>query len=108
YDLVENFAVHLLKKTSSLGNKSKPSYKQNTERATLYGPPVRLPVDKLKWLDGVCNCPAFFKNLMCKHVVGIAIRLNCCKPPSAAKDVKIGEKRRGGRPSKSKKALLMQ
>ncbi|CAF2103112.1 unnamed protein product [Rotaria magnacalcarata] len=41
---------------------------------------------------------------MCKHVVGMAIRLNHCKPPPAAKNVKIGEKRRRGRPSKSKKA----
>ncbi|KAF9758301.1 hypothetical protein NGRA_3148 [Nosema granulosis] len=69
---------------------------------------VTLPIDKLKWSDGVCNCPAFFKKFMCKHVVGMAIRLNYCKPPPAAKDVKIGEKRRRGRPSKSKKALLTQ
>jgi uncharacterized Zn finger protein len=48
---------------------------------------VTLPVDKLKWLDGICNCPAFFKKFMCKHVVGLAMRLNYCKPPSAAKDV---------------------
>jgi hypothetical protein len=38
----------------------------------------------------------------------MAIRLNHCKPPIAAKDVKIGEKRRRGRPSKAKKALLVQ
>ena len=69
---------------------------------------VTLPVDKLKWLDGVCNCPAFFKKFMCKHVVGMAVRLNYCKPPPAAKNIPIGEKRRRGRPSKSKKALLIQ
>ena len=57
---------------------------------------VTLPVDKLKWLDGICNCPAFFKKFLCKHVVGIAIRLNCCKPPPATKHIKIGEKRRRG------------
>ncbi len=45
---------------------------------------------------------------MCKHFVGMAVRLNCCKPPPAAKDVKIGEKRRRGRPSNAKKALLIQ
>jgi len=28
-----------------------------------------------KWIEGTCNCPAFLKNFMCKHVVGIAIRL---------------------------------
>ena len=45
---------------------------------------------------------------MCKHVIGMAIRLNHCKPPPAAKDVQIGEKRRRGRPSKAKKALIVQ
>jgi hypothetical protein len=29
---------------------------------------------------------------MCKHVVGMAIRFDYCKPPSAAKNVPIGEK----------------
>ena len=67
-----------------------------------------MPVDKLKWLDGVRSCPTFFKKFMCKHVVGMAIRLNHCKPPPTAKNVKIGEKRRRARPSKSKKALLIQ
>jgi hypothetical protein len=49
----------------------------------------------------------FSKNL-CKHVVGIAIILSYYKPPPAAKNIKIGEKRRRGRPSKTKKALLIQ
>ncbi len=31
-----------------------------------------------------------------------------CKPSPAAKNIKIGEKRRRGRPSKAKKALLIQ
>jgi hypothetical protein len=45
---------------------------------------------------------------MCKNVVGMAIRLNDCKPPPAAKNVPIGEKRLCGRASKAKKALLIQ
>ena len=53
---------------------------------------VTLPMDKLKWDQGVCNCPAFFKKIMCRHIVGIAIRLNLFKPPPAAKDVQIGAK----------------
>ncbi|CAF2108025.1 unnamed protein product, partial [Rotaria magnacalcarata] len=31
---------------------------------------------------------------MCKHVVGMATRLNHCKPPPATKNVKTGEKKR--------------
>ena len=69
---------------------------------------IKLPLDKFKWLDGMCSCPEFFKKFMCKHVVGMAIRLNYCKPPSAAKQVKIGEKRRRGRPKKFTKALVIQ
>ncbi len=71
-------------------------------------PDVTLTMDEAKWLGGQCNCPAFFKKFMCKHVVGLAIRVNYCKPPLVAKNIKIGEKRRRGRPSKTKKALLIQ
>jgi hypothetical protein len=46
---------------------------------------------------------------MGKHVVGIAIGLNYCKPPpAAAKGIRIGENRRRGRSAKVKKALLIQ
>jgi hypothetical protein len=38
----------------------------------------------------------------------MAIRLKCCKPPSAAKTVPIGEKRRRGRPANAKHPLLIQ
>ena len=60
------------------------------------------------WRKAKCNCPAFLKNYICKHVVGIGIRLKHCKPPSAAKAVPIGEKRKRGRPAKAKMALLVQ
>jgi uncharacterized Zn finger protein len=55
-----------------------------------------------------CNCPAFLKNYTCKHVVGMAIRLKYCKPPSAVETMPIGEKRKRGRPAKAKPALLVQ
>ncbi|CAF1431807.1 unnamed protein product [Rotaria magnacalcarata] len=60
------------------------------------------------WKKFKCNCPAFLKNYLCKHVVGMAIRLKYCKPPAAAKTVPIGEKRKRGRPTKAKPALLLQ
>jgi hypothetical protein len=69
---------------------------------------VTLPIDKLKWSEGFCNCPALFKKFMRKHVVGIVIGLNYCKPPPAAKGIRIVEKRRRGRPTKVKKPLLIQ
>jgi hypothetical protein len=36
----------------------------------------------------------------------MALRLKLCKPPPAAKDVPIGEKRKRGRPKLATKALL--
>ncbi|CAF0837540.1 unnamed protein product [Adineta steineri] len=53
------------------------------------------------WRKSKCNCPAFLKNFICKHVVGMGIRLKHCKPPAAAKTVPIGEKRKRGRPSRA-------
>ncbi|CAF4272471.1 unnamed protein product [Rotaria sordida] len=60
------------------------------------------------WKKSKCNCPGFFKNYICKHVAGMAIRLKHCKPPPSAKTVPIGERRKRGRPVKAKSALLVQ
>ena len=64
--------------------------------------------DESHWKTSKCNCPAFLKNYICKHIVGMSIRLKYCKPPPAAKSVPIGEKRKRGRPAKAKPALLVQ
>ena len=60
------------------------------------------------WKTSKCNYPAFFKNYICKHVVGMPIRLKYCKPPSAAKTVPIDEKRKRVRPTKAKSALVIK
>ncbi|XP_048481537.1 uncharacterized protein LOC125489545 [Plutella xylostella] len=60
------------------------------------------------WMQGKCNCPAFYKNYMCKHIMGLAIRLKFANPPPEAKNVPIGQKRKRGRPSKSRPALVIQ
>ena len=49
--------------------------------------------------------PYFLKNYKCKHVEGIAIRLKMVDPPSEAKSVPLGEKRKRGRPKKVGVAL---
>lgn len=66
---------------------------------------VTLPKDKSQWTKGTCNCPSFFKKYMCKHIVGLAIRSKVCTPPVEAKNVRIGEKRKRGRPAKASRAL---
>jgi hypothetical protein len=45
---------------------------------------------------------------MCKRVMGLAIRLKLTSPPLEAKNVPIGQKRKRGRPTKSKPALIIQ
>jgi len=61
-----------------------------------------------EWRTATCTCPSFLKSYVCKHIVGMCIRLKYCKPPPEAKNVAIGTKRKRGRPSKARKALLLQ
>ena len=63
-----------------------------------------------EWRTATCTCPSFLKNYLCEHFIGISIRLKYCKPPPEAKTVtvEIGTKRKRGRPSKARKALLLQ
>ena len=61
---------------------------------------VEVPNEMENWREGICNCPTFLKKFICKHLLGIAIRLKLCKPPLAAKTVPIGQKRERGRPKK--------
>jgi hypothetical protein len=68
---------------------------------------VALPLNS-NWTDGKCDCPMFYKHYMCKHVMGLAIRLKLTSPPLEAKNVPIGQKRKRGRPTKSKPALIIQ
>lgn len=58
--------------------------------------------------NSTCNCPAFGTEYICKHIVGLAIRMKLVTPPPEAKTIPIGEKRIPGRPSKIKPALMIQ
>jgi hypothetical protein len=69
---------------------------------------VSLSNEPEEWRKVICTCPSFLKNYICKHVIGMAIRLKYCKPPPEAKNVEIGVKRKRGRPANAKKALLLQ
>ena len=56
------------------------------------------------WKQSKYTCPSFLKNFICKHIVGMAIRLKYCKPAPEAKTVALDAKRRRDRPSKAKAA----
>lgn len=58
--------------------------------------------------EGRCNCPAFLKEYMCKHIIGLSIRMKFVSAPAEAKSIPIGQKRKRGRPAKNKKALMIQ
>jgi hypothetical protein len=55
-----------------------------------------------------CTCPTFAKHRLCKHALGMKIRRKEVQVPPEAKNVPLGQKRKRGRPSKAKKALLLQ
>ena len=64
---------------------------------------------KENWMvKGSCTCPVYFKEYMCKHIVGLALSLQLAEAPLAARNVPLGEKRRPGRPAQSVLALLHQ
>lgn len=71
---------------------------------------VQLPKDQqnTSWIEGYCDCPIYLKMFICKHIVGLALRLKYEKAPPEAKNMMIGQKRKRGRPSKAKKALIFQ
>ncbi|RNA14979.1 hypothetical protein BpHYR1_005029 [Brachionus plicatilis] len=59
-------------------------------------------------MDGSCRW--YIKNNICKHLIGISKIPNIpgCEIPLSAKNIPIGEKRKPGRPAKSKQALIVQ
>ena len=65
---------------------------------------VKIPDGDEKWLEENCIRPCFLKKYMCKHLIGLAIRLKLAKPHAAAQDVPIGEKRSRGRIKKINKS----
>ena len=65
---------------------------------------LAVPNDKKDWRNGRCSCRNFMKEYICKHLVGLAIRLKLVNVPPEARDVAIGSKTKRGRPKKATKA----
>lgn len=82
------------------------SFKKNS--FSFYDTTFVYPVKRDNWLNSECDCCNYFKLFICKHILGIAIRLKCITPPAEAKTVPIGQKRKRGRPAKAKSALVRQ
>lgn len=59
-------------------------------------------------LDEGCTCPTYLKFNVCKHLLGMKIRLKQVEVPVEAKLVPLGQKRKRGRPTKARKVLIIQ
>lgn len=71
-----------------------------------------LSIWKVSFPDGAnnikpvtCTCPDFYKNYLCKHVVGLGLRLQILKLPDFLKLAESGEKRGPGRQKRASRAL---
>jgi len=57
--------------------------------------------------DSSCTCPSYLKKLVCKYVLGMLIKRKKVNVPSAVKRVPLSQKRKRGKLSKVKRALLV-
>jgi hypothetical protein len=55
-----------------------------------------------------CTCPSYFRDYICKHILGVAAMTKINPIPNEAKAVCIEQKAPRGRPAKAKKALEYQ
>ncbi|GBM65566.1 hypothetical protein AVEN_169848-1 [Araneus ventricosus] len=51
-----------------------------------------------------CSCPVFAKKYICKHGLGMLIRMEREKVPNEAKGLPLGQKRKRGQPTRAKKS----
>ena len=59
------------------------------------------------WETADCSCPVFQKEYVCKHTVGIGIRLGSVTVPREILSAPLGQKRGPGRPALARGALSM-
>lgn len=48
---------------------------------------VKLPEEKADWLNGVCKCPTYLRDFVCKHLLELAIFLRHVEPPLDVKNM---------------------
>lgn len=62
-------------------------------------------LQKLDWMNSLCDCPNFRKKYVCKHLIGIALREKLCKLPRKAITVPLAKKPQKGRKPRATEAL---
>jgi len=68
----------------------------------------KVSMESNDWETASCSCRHFQKDFICKHTLGVGIRLKLYNVKPAAKGIPIGQKRKRGRPKKCTKALLRE
>lgn len=66
------------------------------------------PITKNNYCQGVCDCGSFLKKYMCEHILGIGLRMKFVVAPDEAKSLPLEQKRKRGRPTRAKTALIVQ
>lgn len=103
--------------TIRMGDASQPIKEKRTEWTTfkefvgsfeIVHVKYEYPMSADNWRFACCDCAMGFKQYLCEHIVGIAIRLKIAEVPAEAKNVPLGQKRKRGRPAKPKPALQFQ
>lgn len=65
-------------------------------------------LNRLDWMNSKCDCYCFWKKFTCKHIIGIALRNECCKLPRKALTTTLEKKKVRGRKPKSTSALTKE
>ena len=59
-----------------------------------------------EWLKSTCTCPVFFKQFICHHIIGLAIRLKYTSAPICDRGNALIKKAKRGPKPRAAKALL--
>lgn len=49
--------------------------------------------------ESTCTCPSFLEQYICKHILGLKIKLKLISVLPAIKSVPLGQKKKPGRPT---------
>ena len=67
----------------------------------------KITINKDNWKLSTCTCPIYFKQYICKHIIGFSILLKIVgkQMPNNARDDVIGSQRGRGRPRRQFRSL---
>lgn len=103
-----SYTVPIHSATDAIQSESWKPFKEFKDSFAFVHTSFDYPVTSENWQNGDCDCSDFIKLFLCEHLIGIALRLKVISAPIEAKNTPLGQKRKRGRPQKSKSALVIQ